>query len=318
MKIDTRQSRWPGTVALLILFALSSGLHGQPKGVWVKVSAKDEMTNETELKKKCPKCGFLGKSGDRGLSYEMTYFSTVTNRNYIYRGQMNWDWNGRLSADSLFPGEEISMKAVINNLSGEATGSVSGWIQFGNWGFTKPLPGMKDYAGPNGSITITGSFNVPKEPALFRDGSKNLFITMSYHLSGGNETRFIRRFVTYKWSDITTQPVLKKDPPPNPPDPALNIQGPQAYPEKVEYKTGEPVTVVFKNLPGFKADWIGVYGAKAYHANEYIEWKYTEGLKEGKMTFNSPRYGAGEYMFRIYENNGYKLLVQTVVFKVVN
>ncbi|MCB0572282.1 MAG: hypothetical protein KDC66_21090, partial [Phaeodactylibacter sp.] len=79
---------------------------------------------------------------------------------------------------------------------------------------------------------------------------------------------------------------------------------------------GEEVVVHFKNLPGYAQDWIGIYGAKAYHANEYIEWKYTNGLKEGSMRFASPRYGPGEYIFRVYENNGYTLLAQSVVFSV--
>lgn len=97
--------------------------------------------------------------------------------------------------------------------------------------------------------------------------------------------------------------------------PATNAR--QAWAEKTVYKAGEPIVVKFKNLPGFASDCFGLYGAKAYHANEYIEWKHTKGLKEGSMQFNSPLYGAGDYVFRIYENNGYKLLVQTVAFKVV-
>lgn len=307
---------WRSTVFFIPILLFSLAAIGQKKGMWVEFNVKDEMTNETELKKRCPKCSFLGKAGDNGLSYEMVYFSDVDKKNHTYRGHVKWEWTLTIKPDSLIPGEIVTIKGLVSNLSGEPTGSVSAWAQLGTWGFMKPAAGNTDFAGPNGNTILIGSFTVPKGPSLNRDGTVNPYFVLTFHLSGGNDTRFIRRIITYKWAEFVDQPAVKTPGTPQPP--VDNSNKPMIVTQKDVYKTGEPIVVVFKNLPGFAKDWIGIYGARAYHAREYIEWKYTNGVKEGTLTFNSPRYGPGEYMFRVYENNGYKLLAQSVVFKVIN
>lgn len=311
--------------SVLLLLLPASFVLSQPKGWWVKHAVKDIMTNETQLKKRCPKCSFLGKAGNNGLSYEMIYHSDVDKKTHTYRGHVQWEWTVLKQPDSLLPGELVTIKGLVSNLSAEPTGNVSAWASFGNWGFMKPASGKSAdrNAGPNGTATMIGSFTVPKGPGLNRDGTPNPYFTLTFELSGGNDSRFIRRIITYKWVEFGVQPEIKvqvpvSEPVVTPPQAPAEVNTPQLYTDKNVYKVGEPVVVMFKNLPGFNADWIGIYGAKAYHANEYIEWKYTKGLKEGTMTFTSPRYGAGDYMFRVYENNGYKLLAQSVAFKVVN
>lgn len=306
-------------ISCLVSFTLSAG--SQPKGIWIKDKVEDKMTNETELKKRCPKCSFLGKAAGNGLSYEMRYYSDVDKKTHVYSGHVKWEWTVKYQADSLVPGEVATLKGTISNLSGEPGSSATAWASLNTWGFMKAAPGMGNNlsAGPNSTKIIIGSITVPKGPGINRDGTPNLYFTLTYELSGGNDSRFIKRRVTYKWHAFGTgKPVVNQPPqPPQAPQPAVAADAPSIVTHKDQYKAGEPIVVVFKNLPGFQADWIGIYGAKAYHANEYIEWKYTNGLKEGTQTFNSPRYGPGQYMFRVYENNGYKLLAQSVVFTVV-
>ena len=308
-----------------LLLLPAAFIFAQPKGWWVKHSVKDEMTNETELKKRNSTYSFLGKAGSNGQSFELKYYSNVDRKTHTYRGHVKWEWTVKRHQDSLLAGELVTIKGLVSNLSAEPTGNVTAWADFGTWGFMKPASGKSAdlNAGPNGTATMIGSFTVPKGPGLKRDGTLNPYFSLTFHLSGGNESRFIRRIITYKWVEFGVQPEVKaqvpvSEPVVTPPPPPAEVNTPQLYTGKNVYKVGEPIVVVFKNLPGFNADWIGIYGAKAYHANEYIEWKYTKGLKEGTMTFTSPRYGAGDYMFRVYENNGYKLLAQSVAFKVVN
>ncbi|MBK8492803.1 MAG: hypothetical protein IPL49_18450 [Saprospirales bacterium] len=153
---------------------------------------------------------------------------------------------------------------------------------------------------------------IPSQPGFLSDGSRNNYLTLTFHLSCGGSDDWIERVMTYKWTPVSQGAAVQSTPQPT----TETTAGPQLIPAKTEFAAGEEIAVYFKNLPGFNQDWIGIYGSKAYHANEYIEWKYTNGAKDGEMRFASPRYGPGEYMLRVYENNGYKLLAQSVVFLV--
>lgn len=304
--------------SILLLLTASFFAAGQQIGVWEKFEVKERMTNLQDQKARClPKCSFSGRSDDRGMNFEFSYYSDVDRKSHVYRGHVAWEWKNAKGPGMLIPGEKVTIRGIISNLSSE-TGGVTGYVMFGNWRFMKPESGKSgdENAGPNGTAIMVGSFDVPKEPGRKPDGTLIPYLNLHFSLSGGNEQRFIERTIVYKWKATQQQAVIQKPATTQPPD--ANTNGPQVFTEKATYKAGEPITVNFKNLPGFKADWIGIYGAKAYHANEYIEWKYTNGLKEGTMTFESPRYGAGDYIIRVYENNGYKLLVQSIAFKVTN
>ncbi len=339
---------------LLFFIPLSDDTTAQQQGVWEKFEVKERMTDVALHKKRNPSFSFSAKSDDKGMNFEMSSVWSNDRKTHTYRGHAVWEWTCQKGPAMLIPGEKVTIKGILSNLSSEPSGSVCGYAVFGNWRFMKPQSGKSgdECAKPNGNATMIGSFTVPKQPGLNRNGTQNPYIYLTFSLSGGNESRFIERIITYKWTTVTgqttpavtqpaeTQPPVTQPPVTQPPvtqpavtqpvvtqpavtqppvvSPAETINNaPQAWAEKAEYKVGEPIVMQFRNLPGFKADWIGIYGAKAYHANEYIEWKYTNGLKDGSMQFNSPRYGAGDYIFRIYENNGYKLLIQSVAFKVV-
>lgn len=272
------------------------------------------MTDLQNPKDRClPNCSFSGKADDMGMNFEFKYQGT-DKKTHTYRGHVAWQWNNSKGPGTLVPGEVVTIKGIVSNLTSEKS-SVTAWASFGTWGFMKPQSGKTgdEFAKPNGSATMIGSFTVPKQPGFNRDGSENPYLRLTFTLSGGNQQRFVERTIIYKWTPVqeptvSEQPAAVDD----------NSNNPFVETSKAVFKKGELITVKFRNLPGYATDWIGIYGSKAYHANEYIEWKYTNGLKEGTITFQSPGYGAGEYMLRVYENNGYKLLAQSIVFKVID
>lgn len=308
--------------SFLPLFPFSYISKAQTTGVWERVEVKERMTDVVAGKKRNPTFQFSAKADDMGMNFEMSSVWSNDKKIHTYRGHVAWKWTNQKGPATLIPGEQVTIEGIISNLTSEPSASICAYANFGTWGFMKPKSGKSgdECARPNGSTTIIGTFPVPKQPGLNRDGTQNPYIYLKFSLHGGNDSRFIERTITYKWKKIIGQTQQPADSTPPavqpPPTPVVNNNAPQAWTEKSIYKVGEPIVVKFKNLPGYTADWIGIYGAKAYHANEYIEWKITNGLKEGSMEFKTPRYGPGDYMFRIYENNGYKLLVQTVAFKV--
>lgn len=304
---------------LLFLLPLATVTSAQQQGVWEKFEVKEKMTDVVTQKKRNPSFSFSAKADDMGMNFEMSSVWANDRKTHTYRGHVAWTWANQKGPGMLIPGEQVTIKGTISNLSPEPGANICAFARFGNWGFMKPQSGKSgdECAKINGSAVMIGTFTVPKQPGLNRDGTTNPYINLTFSLHGGNESCFIDRIITYKWKPVTDQALPGTKPPAVTTAPAVNPSAPQAYAEKAVYKVGEPIVVKFKNLSDFKANWIGIYGANAYHANEYIEWKYTNGLKEGSMEFKSPRYGAGDYIFRVYENNGYKLLVQSVAFKVV-
>lgn len=174
----------------------------QPQGVWEKVNVKDEYPNETEIKKKLKSYSFMAKTGENFLTYDMGYYAEALKKSFKYIGTLSWDWNSQKGYLLLIPGEVVNVKVLVSNNS--PNGSVSGWIQYGNWAFTKPVPPKPDIAGPNSTIKLEGSFTVAKQPGLHKDGSIQPYLWISFHLMGGNETRFIKRTITYKWKPGNT------------------------------------------------------------------------------------------------------------------
>ncbi|MCX6089138.1 MAG: hypothetical protein NTX88_01925 [Candidatus Atribacteria bacterium] len=70
-----------------------------------------------------------------------------------------------------------------------------------------------------------------------------------------------------------------------------------------EFSPGESITVHFASSPGNQKDWVGLYKKGAVD-RDYLTWKYTEGKKDGSLTFEAPS-DPGEYDARLFENDGY-------------
>jgi hypothetical protein len=73
---------------------------------------------------------------------------------------------------------------------------------------------------------------------------------------------------------------------------------------KKVYDVDERIKVTYKNLPGNETDWIGIFQRNAPH-DEYMEWFYTDGNKNGTMMFNGLE--AGKYDMRLFFNDSYNL-----------
>lgn len=187
-------------LGLFILFCFCSTKAWPQDGYWQRYSVKDTMTDIQKLIKNFYKNfnpahhKFSAKTGDMGLSYEYSYYSTVDKKNHIHRGHVAWEWT---NPSSMKPGDKLTVKGIISNLTGEP-GNISAYAMLGSYAFMKPEPGKLSYATPNGSTKIAGTAEVPK-PGIGRDGKLIPYLYMKFVLSGGNEFNWVERTITYKW-----------------------------------------------------------------------------------------------------------------------
>lgn len=288
-------------IGLFFACLFFTGLSTAQEAVWKLDNVKD---HTPDLAKLPSNEKWSGKAENQGMVVELQQYSNVLKRTITDRGQASWAWSA--GPAQLIPGSQLRIEGKVSNL-GESQ-SVSAWVLLGSYGFTQG--GLTSPGSPTAGFS--GVVNIPQKPGMFPDGSPNNYITLTFKLSCGRTNSWIERVMTYKWTPGSQAPGVSNNPSATPAAPA----GPQLIPVKTEFAAGEEIVVQFKNLPGYAADWIGIYGAKAYHANEYIEWKYTNGSRDGTMRFSGPRYGPGAYKLRVYENNGYKLLAESVVIKV--
>jgi hypothetical protein len=91
--------------------------------------------------------------------------------------------------------------------------------------------------------------------------------------------------------------------------------GPRVTLAKTEFKSGEALTVSWKESPGNRHDWIGIYKADVSNTHSYIMWLYTEGAIDGGVTFAKPL-PPGDYVARLLINNGYEEAASSTPFKV--
>jgi len=74
------------------------------------------------------------------------------------------------------------------------------------------------------------------------------------------------------------------------------IQEPGSHPEiattKTAYRPGEPIRVRWKNAPGNRWDWVGIYERGANpNVDWYLDWAYTGATVQGSLTFNEKSHG---------------------------
>ncbi|WP_440053523.1 endonuclease/exonuclease/phosphatase family protein [Pseudoalteromonas sp. T1lg65] len=80
---------------------------------------------------------------------------------------------------------------------------------------------------------------------------------------------------------------------------------------KQVYAVNEAIVANFSDAPGNAKDWIGIYyGGNPSDGSVYsIDWQYIHGETSGSRTFDG--LAAGEYLLRVFENDGYTLLAET-------
>ncbi len=74
---------------------------------------------------------------------------------------------------------------------------------------------------------------------------------------------------------------------------------------------GGSITVTVNNSNSAITDWVALYKVGG-NDNNYLSWKY---VLSSSLSFSMPS-EAGDYEFRLFENNGYKLLAKSPVIKV--
>ncbi len=81
------------------------------------------------------------------------------------------------------------------------------------------------------------------------------------------------------------------------------------------YQEGEKIIVEYSNFSGNYDDWIGLFNKDSKNSwDSALVWHYTQGERDGKMSFNS--LPAGEYEIRIFFDDTYRL-EKRLKFKVI-
>lgn len=190
------------------------------------------------------------------------------------------------SATSVAPGATMSVTLT------DGVGNTSDWIALASVGASDTSVVEWVYVGA-GVTETTWSLTMPTtegdyEFRLFEDGSYNRLttsVTVNVGGSGG-------------------------DPPDDPPvaDPVLDVSA-------TAVTVGDPVTVTLTDGPGNASDWIALASVGSANTS-IIEWVYVgSGQTTTSWTVNMPA-TAGDYEFRLFENNGYTLLATSATVTV--
>ena len=88
------------------------------------------------------------------------------------------------------------------------------------------------------------------------------------------------------------------------------------------FASGEPLPITWRNGPGNRYDWIGVYEAAATEKQSYLAWNYINARSSGEMQLSaaSAREGwplpPGRYVARMLLDDGYGLLAESAPFTI--
>ena len=87
---------------------------------------------------------------------------------------------------------------------------------------------------------------------------------------------------------------------------------PELRVERAAYAAGQPIVVRWRNAPGFRWDWVGVYPAGETDLENYILWRHTGATISGSMTLEPSAFAEplapGRYEVRLFKDDGYSLL----------
>jgi endonuclease/exonuclease/phosphatase family metal-dependent hydrolase len=102
------------------------------------------------------------------------------------------------------------------------------------------------------------------------------------------------------------------------------MQAPGAVPEvdvgNTAYADNEAIAVTWKNAPGHRRDWLGIYKAGDPDQLNYLAFAYTGAAVEGTATFDEAAIGgpleAGDYEIRLMRDDAYMTLAVSRPFSV--
>jgi hypothetical protein len=102
------------------------------------------------------------------------------------------------------------------------------------------------------------------------------------------------------------------------------MQAPGAMPgvdvDRTSYADNEAIKVIWKNAPGHRRDWLGIYKAGDPDQLNYLAFAYTGAAIEGTATFDEATIGgpleAGDYEIRLMRDDAYMALAVSRPFSV--
>jgi hypothetical protein len=198
----------------LLISALSSGFAADEPGVWTLSE------RQVETPKPYPAtmpCRYSHSTAEQGLSF--TQVCDSPDRKSTYTQRCHFEWRSTANLGFLRPGQKIEFTGTASN-SG-TVGNCDGYIQLGDPG----VSAASAKAGPGQGIAGRGSFQIPGMIADPRTGRRDR-LPLTFHLSGGNETRFVTLRFWYQWGATAGVPTAEPAAPtPAPPTVSPGIVG---------------------------------------------------------------------------------------------
>jgi hypothetical protein len=187
---------------LCAIALLASCAHGADEpGVW---RLKDRQLEKPRPVKPGGSCSFTFDDGAQGLSFTQTCLWPDRKRTSTTRCHFSWRSN---DLGSLTPGQKVGFTGTISNLGDQS--DCTGYIVLGTPGVSA-VSATVPVRVPG--VTRTGEFTIPGKLVNPRTGQVNP-LRFSFHLTAGNETKFLIRHLVYEWTPTRGQAAT---PPPAP------------------------------------------------------------------------------------------------------
>ena len=88
------------------------------------------------------------------------------------------------------------------------------------------------------------------------------------------------------------------------------------------YGQGEPLSLVWRNAPGNRYDWVVIYPSESTDKEAYLAWAHVDARIEGEMSLGASHavadwpLPAGRYVARLMTDDGFELLAESAPFEI--
>jgi hypothetical protein len=198
----------------LLISALCSGFAADEPGVWT-LSGR-----QVETPKPYPAtmpCRYSHSIAEDGIAF--TQACDSPDRKTTTTQRCHFAWRSKVTLGLLRPGQKIEFTGTASNAG--TVGTCEGYIQLGDPG----VNAASAAAGPGQTRAGHGGFQIPGMIADPRTGKRDR-LPMTFHLHGGNETRFVNLRFWYQWGATAGVPVAEGAAPAHaPPTGSVGIVG---------------------------------------------------------------------------------------------